>query len=148
MFSFGTALAAPIAILVARARARRRQRPLSRLASWIASMTGASIATVVVAGILFALAPAGTLARMDASADSARVERSAHPPAWVSRLRSMSGAPADPAIENVVRSRAAMHYFQLMGIIFVCVVFGSISGSLGWVGSQLLGYAFTKRASP
>ena len=146
IISLGTALAAPIAMLLVRARARRKGRAFSRLTSWVAAAAGSSVATAIAMGIIFAGKPAGTFARMEARDDSVRAEHLAHPPAWLSRLAPAAGTPFDPGTTSIMRSRWTHRYFQLLGASAICAAFGSLSGTLGWVATLLLGYAMRKPA--
>src|SRR5688572_24257222 len=145
----GTVLAAPIGVLVARALARRKNRPLSRGAAWLGAVIASFLAVPLVALGLLAMAPPGTVADIRAGMDSAQAhQKPAALPPWLERVTPPTTARQKAASEQLARSRPFTIIFGTIGIVMACSILGTIAGSIGWVASMLGTYAFTGRWLP
>jgi len=147
-FTVGTSLAAPLGVLVARAWARRKQRPLTGGASWIGAVTASSLAVVALFALLAGLVPPGSFRQSLNAVAAARTQPSAKPPGWLAKVFPEAADRPNPAVERILGSPLFLAYFSLLGAAIACLFLGSIAGTAGWVGTLLLGYALTGRGPP
>lgn len=147
VFTLGTSLAAPLGILVARRRAQRRARPLTRFGSWLGAAIASAIAMAVLILVLAAFLPRGTFQEIQRSTAEARARDTTRAPAWMTKTFPQS-ARADSTTQQVVNSTAFLVITGALGLGFACMFFGAIAGTAGWVGSVLLSYALTGVAPP
>jgi len=146
LFTLGTVLAAPLGVLVARALARRRSRALSRGAAWLGAVSASIVAVVLVFGGLMAAAPPETRDLMRAAVDSAQAQQQkpAKLPGWLERINPQA-AQQNAMADKLASSRGFVTFFGFIGLVMACSMLGTLSGSVGWVASMLLGYAFSGR---
>lgn len=145
MLTLGTALAAPCGVFVARRLARRKGHQLSPIASWVGASAASSIALTIIMGIGAMLLPPGTLGQIESESAAARAEPSARPPEWVTRVFPQATQRPDPVTERVINSRAFTLYFGLLGLAIAFLFLGTIAGTVGWIGFQLLVFALRGR---
>jgi hypothetical protein len=145
MLTVGTALAAPGGIFVAGGLARRKRQQLSPIASWVGASAASSIALVIMLGIGAMLLPPGTLGQIESATAAARAEPPPRPPEWIARVFPQTTQRPDPVTERVINSRAFTLYFGLLGVAMACLILGTIAGTVGWIGVQLLVFAFRGR---
>jgi hypothetical protein len=141
LFTLGTTLAAPVGIFVAGRLARRKGQPLSPVASWVGASTASSVAFVIVVGIGLMLLPPGTLREIRSASAATQAEAPPRPPEWVTRMFPQAAQRPDPVTERVMNSRIVTLYFGLVGAGVACLIWGTIAGSVGWLGVQLLVFA-------
>jgi hypothetical protein len=147
VFTLGTSLAAPLGIVVARRRAQRRARPLTRFGSWLGAAIASSIAMAVVLLVIFAFIPRSTFQEIQKGAAEARARDTTRTPAWMAKTFPQS-ARADSTTQQIVNSTAFVVIMGALGLGFACLFFGTIAGTVGWVGTVLVGYALTGVAPP
>ena len=148
-FTFGTVLAAPLGVLLARALARRRQRRLTRGAAWLGAVLASFIAVPVVFGGMLAMSPPGTIDTARAVIDSAQAQRKpARVPAWLERISPPQTQRQTAMTEKMAGSRAFIAIFSIIGLVMAASFLGTIAGSIGWVASMLFGYTITGRWLP
>src|SRR5512145_542261 len=80
LFTLGTALAAPIGVLVGEWRARRGGRSLTRSGSWWAAIIACTAAITCAFAISAALAPPGTFRRVQPAAATGPTPPVSQPP--------------------------------------------------------------------
>ncbi len=141
LLTFGTCLAAPVGIIAARRRARRRDRPFTRGASWLGAVVASSIAVALALLVVLALIPQATLRQMQRTVAEAR--DTARAPEWITRVLPHAAHP-DPTAQQLVKSPVFVVVSGVFGLGFASAFLGSIAGSAGWLGSVLLGYAFSR----
>lgn len=142
LVTFGASFAAPVGVFVALRRARRRERPLTRLVSWLSAVFASTIMLVLGLLVLAAFLPATAWQEMQQGAAEAQVARdTARSPAWMTKVFPLA-AQSDSVANKLANSSAAFVVGMVLGVVFVCVVFGAIGGSAGWLASVLLRYAF------
>jgi hypothetical protein len=142
LVTFGASLAAPVGVFVALRRARRRERPFTRLVSWLSAVLASIIMLVLGLLVLAAVLPESAWQEMQKGAPEAQVARdTVRSPAWMTKLFPRT-AQADSVANKLANSSGAFVVGMVLGVVFVCVVFGAIGGSAGWLASVLLRYAF------
>lgn len=142
LFTFGTCLAAPLGMIAARRRARRRNRPFTRGGSWLGAAVASSIAVALALLVVVALSPRSMLREIQRSV--AASPDTVPAPDWLTRVFPQAARP-DPTTQQLVRSPVFVAFGSVVGLGFACAFFGSIAGSAGWLGAVLLGYAFARR---
>jgi hypothetical protein len=147
VFTLGTSLAAPLGMFVVRRRAQQRGRPLTRFGSWLGAAIASSIAVAVALLVVFAFIPRSMYQEIQKGAVEARARDTTRTPAWMTKTFPRS-ARADSTTQQIVNSTAFLVIGGALGLGFACLFFGAISGSVGWVGAVLLGYALTGVAPP
>lgn len=148
--TLGTSLAAPLGIMVARRRAQRRARPLTRFGSWFGSVIASAIAMAVVLLVIAAFIPRSMYREFQKGVLEARAldtTNTTRTPDWVTKALPQN-AQADSAAQQLVNSTAFVVITGAIGLVFTCMFFGTIAGTMGWVGSVLLGYALSGVAPP
>jgi hypothetical protein len=148
LFTLGTVLVAPLGVLVARALARRRKRELSRGAAWLGAVSASIVGVVLVFGGMIAVAPPETRDLLRAAVDSAQAQEQKQKPtelpAWLRRINPQA-AQQNAAADRLASSRGFVTFFGFVGVVMACSMLGTLSGSIGWLASMLLGYAITGR---
>jgi hypothetical protein len=76
---------------------------------------------------------------------AARAEPQARPPEWITRVFPQATQRPDPVTERVINSRAFTLYFGLLGLAIAFLILGTIAGTVGWIGVQLLVFALRGR---
>jgi hypothetical protein len=145
LFTLGTSLAAPFGVMAAASWARRRERPLTRIRSWLGAVTASSLAIICAFALAAARAPEGAFQQIQDAAARSEQAPTAQPPAWIARVFPQATRPPDPVTEGIVRSRAFTVYFGLMGAGIAVAILGTMVGSVGWAGTMLLARAFSRR---
>ena len=145
LFTLGTSLAAPIGILVAYRRARRRDRPLTPGIAWFT----AAIASIIAAGIvflaLFALMPGSARREFQRGMTEGQTARdTAATPAWLRKTFPQT-ARSDSAAKQIMKSPGFLVVTVALSLLFGSVFLGALGGSAGWAGSVLLCYAIWGR---
>jgi hypothetical protein len=144
LFTFGTSLAAPFGIFVARQLARRKGRPLTGLVSWLSSAAASSIAILLLLATVVAMMPPTTFQEIRDAVAAAQAEDTTALPDWMTRAFPPAARP-DPVTREVVHSPVFTAYFGALGLVIGCAFLGTIAGSAGWLGTFLLGYALRGR---
>ena len=146
LLTLGTVLAAPVGVLAARALARRRHRTLSRGAAWLGAVSASIIAVPLVFAGMLAIAPPGTADLLRAAVDSAQAQepKPADLPDWLTRMNPQA-AQQNAVADRLASSRGFTMFFGIIGGVMAVSMLGTLSGSIGWVASMLLGYAITGR---
>jgi hypothetical protein len=146
LFTLGTVLAAPVGVLIARALARRRKRELSRGAAWLGAVSASIVGVVLVFGGMMAVAPPETRDLLRAAVDSAQAQeqKPTELPEWLRRINPQA-AQQNAAADRLASSRGFVTFFGFVGLVMACSMLGTLSGSIGWLASMLLGYAITGR---
>ena len=143
-FTLGTVLVAPLGVLAARAVARRRQRPFTRVTAWVGALLISFIAVPVVFAGIFAMAPPGTVAAVRAAMDSAQAEQKpAEVPEWLRKMNPPAAEQQSAIAEKMLESTPFMMFSLIFGAVAMTALFGTIAGSIGWAASMLFGYAIT-----
>ena len=146
LFTLGTVLVAPLGVLVARALARRRKRELSRGAAWLGAVSASIVGVVLVFGGMIAVAPPETRDLLRSAVDSAQAQeqKPTELPEWLRRINPQA-AQQNAAADRLASSRGFVTFFGFVGLVMACSMLGTLSGSIGWLASMLLGYAITGR---
>src|SRR5712692_11878782 len=116
LFTLGTCLAAPLGIIAARRRARRRNRPFTRGGSWLGAAVASSIAIALVLLVVVALSPRSMLREIQKSVVASQDTVPA--PDWLTRVFPQAARP-DPTTQQLVKSP-----------VFVALGAWSVSASL------------------
>jgi ABC-type dipeptide/oligopeptide/nickel transport system permease component len=104
LFTLGAGLGAPIGIIVARRRARRRDRPFTRAASWFAAVMASIITAGLVLVVVFALAPTSPLREFQNGAIKAQAAQdTATTPAWLRKAFPQT-ARSDSAAKEIMKN--------------------------------------------
>jgi len=141
LFTLGTSLAAPIGILVAHRRARRKDRALTAGVAWFTAAIASIIAAAIVFLALFALMPGNPFQEIQRGMTEAQTARdTAATPAWLRKAFPQS-ARSDSAAKEIMKSPGFLVVTVALSLLFACVFLGALGGSAGWVGSVLLCYA-------
>ena len=141
LVTFGASLAAPIGVFVALRRARRRERPLTRMVSWLSAVFASIIMLALGLLALAAFLPATAWQEMKKGATEAQVAQdTVRSPAWMTKVFPRT-AQSDSVANKLANSSGALVVGMVLGVVFMCVVFGAIGGSMGWVATVLLRYA-------
>ena len=147
LFTLGAALAAPVGIYVARRRARRKNRPLTRGASWFNAVVASTVAVALGLLVLAAFMPRNTWQGIQKGMAEARAAPdTARSPAWMKKAFPQT-APSDSAAQELMKSPGFVMVTLALGVGFTCILLGAIAGTFGWLGAVLLGYAFWGRRS-
>jgi hypothetical protein len=145
-FTFGGALVAAIGIGVGSAIARERGRRLTRGSSWVAAVVAVGLVVVGFFGIQAARTDAGTIKRFRDAMDSSATHPTP-PPAWLERIAPGAAARASarrtPA--NATVQTAFGVWAIVVGTALVAAVIACFVGTVGWLATLPLGYAFTGR---
>lgn len=144
VFTAGTALAAPIGILVGRRLAARKGRPFTVFGSWVSAAVASSIAVLLAFALVVVLTPAAEWREMQDAVATAQAQDTTPLPEWMTRVFPQAAKP-DPVTQKVVGSPAFTIYFGIMGVVIASTFFGAIAGSAGWLGTFLLRYAWRGR---
>ena len=142
-FSLGSSLAAPFGIFVGRRLALRKGRPYTGWRSWFAAVAASSLALLLTLLIIISLIPKDEWQRIQQTLAVAQAEQPNRSPGWMSKTPK-----ADPVTEKVVQSQAFTIVFGVIGLGIGCILFGTISGTPGWIATLLLSYAIRGRRSP
>lgn len=142
LVTVGGALLAPLGIIVAWLIVRRRNRRLSRGASWIAAVAATAVALVALTTVLWTQLPADTLSQMQRAADSAQTHQPP-PPAWLERIAPGSTARAQVRQGSV--GKGAMIWFMVIGAGIGIGMLAGVVGTVGWLATLPLAYAITGR---
>jgi len=146
VLTLGTALAAPVGMLLVRRWAVRRNRYVTRVASWFGAALASSVAVALVCVVLISLLPRGTFREIRKTT----VESQAHPvvtlPRWYTRAFPQAAA-SDSLTHQLVRSPAFVIVSGTLGLVIASAFCGTIAGTMGWVASMLLSYAVSGRSA-
>ncbi|HUF28922.1 MAG TPA: hypothetical protein VMM18_18215 [Gemmatimonadaceae bacterium] len=153
VFTFGTALGAPLGMAIASGLRRRRGAHLTRLAGWIAGVTGAAAVALSYAVVALSLAPDGIMdsVREEAAAEQ---QRAREQPTRVERAlerfqqRNAATEAMERRAEAMVESDTFFWMVTMIGLAIASVMVGLVAGSIGWGASVLLMYAVRGRAPP
>ena len=141
LFTLGASLGAPVGIFVARRRARRRDRPLTRGASWFAAVVGSIIAAGLVFLLVGAFMPTDAVQQIEKGIAEGQAARdTARAPTWMTKAFPPT-ARSDSATMQLMNTPGFVRVTVVVALLFACVFLGAIAGSMGWLGSVLLGYA-------
>ncbi len=149
--SLGLALLAPVGMIVARSLARREKTPLTFFTSWLGAAFGVCAALIVVALVVIATLPSGTIASITKTADSVSTASNKQPPpAWIDRISPGASARARSSQSNANPRllRGFTIASTVFGIVFLYSLLAMVIGTAGWVPSLLLTYAFSGRWIP
>ena len=141
-FSAGAVLAAALGIWIAAIVGNARHRPLVRWTAWVVACSTAAAYLVLGAAVLVRRLPDGTIARAQATADSAAAAQPQ--PAWVERLGGKAARNAAPITANGPVAAWAM----VVGVVFAFSFMSAISGTCAWGVAMLLTFGFTGRWIP
>jgi hypothetical protein len=146
LLTAGGAFVAIVGMVVAYSIAKRRQRPLTRAASWVGAVGASGVAIFIVASLTFYLMPNGTVAAMKHSYDSTMaVSRSAPPPPWVERMApgSTARANARPFAAHPAIERGFTVWMGAMSGVMIWAMTSIFIGTAGWLCGLLLAFALT-----
>ena len=140
--SLGAIVAAPVGMWLVRRRARRRNRPVTR----IASLLGAVFACVVLATLVWSLflvaMPRPALQELQSAAAQSQNRRPVKLPDWYTKAFPQA-ARYDSASRAMVQSPTFVRLSLILGCVFLGVFFGALGGAFGWCGSTLIRLAWT-----
>jgi hypothetical protein len=144
LLSVGTALVALAGIGVIALVYRARRLPLTRRASWVASVATLVALYGAVLGVAMRELPADFSAQMQAAADSAQ---NAPPPPAVERMRRYF--PVNPAVERqnrrIMSSRAFSMWIMVMTIGTFVIGGALFIGTCSWLLALVGGFALRGR---
>ena len=148
--TLGMALAGPVGMAVAAAVVRRRRRPLTRGASWLAAAGAATLAIAAAFAYGASRMSPQTRAEIWHAADSAAaVSRQQPAPAWLDKMAPGASRSQSARIgAEVGGSRAMLVWGMVMGGVMTSALFGAFAGTLGWCGGVLLAFALRGRWLP
>jgi len=142
LLTLGASLAAPIGVFVAHRRARSRARPLTRTASWISAMIASTTMLVLGVLVLSVFIPPNTWREMQEGMAEAQAAQDTVPaPEWVKKAFPRT-AQSDSLSKQVTDSPEFFLVAFAVGVLFTCVFLGAVGGTVGWVASEFLRYAF------
>jgi len=142
LLTLGASLAAPIGVFVAHRRARRKARPLTRMASWISAMIASTTLLVLGLFVVAVFIPPSAWREMQKGIVEAQAAQDTVPaPEWVKKAFPRT-AQSDSLSKHLADSPGFFLVAFAVGVIFTCVFFGAVGGTVGWVASDLLRYAF------
>lgn len=141
--SCGAIVAAPVGLWLVRRRARRRELPLSRIASLVGSVL-VSMVLAIALWSLFAIAvPKPTLQDIQ-SASQAQQRKPVKLPDWYTKAFPQASR-YDSASQAMVKSPGYFRTAFIVGAVFIGGFFGTIGGVFGWCASILLRWAWRGR---
>jgi hypothetical protein len=136
----GTALAAPLGMLLMRRRALRLNRPLSRVASLVGAVIASSVAALLLCIVFFAVVPRGTIDGMERQAATSQPQPTVRMPSWYGRVFPQA-ARADSATRQLARSREFVVVTFIFAAVMMSLFIGLVAGASGWTAAMLLVYA-------
>jgi hypothetical protein len=148
LLTLGASLAAPIGVFVAHRRARRSARPLTRTASWISAMIASTTLLVVGLFVVAVFIPPDAWREMQKGMAEAQAAQDTVPaPEWVKKTFPRT-AQSDSLSKQVAESPGFFLLAFAVGVLFTCLFFGAVGGTVGWVASEFLRYAFWGSTPP
>jgi len=142
LITFGASLAAPVGVFIALRRARRRGRPLTRIASWLSAVFASIIMLGLGSLVLVVLLPEKAWQEMQKGAAEAQVAQdTVRSPSWMTKAFPRT-AQSDSVANKLAHSSGFFVATLAVTLLFMCVLFGAIGGSAGWLAAVLLRYAF------
>ena len=149
--SLGLALLAPVGMIVARVIARREKTPLTFGTSWLGAAFGVCFALIIIALVMVARLPTGTIAKIGKTTDSlSAVSNKKPPPAWIDRVSpgATARARAGQTKQMATLTRGFTFGSMIFGGVMLYSLLSMLIGTAGWAPSLLLTYAFTGRWLP
>lgn len=145
--SFGAIVAAPVGLWLVRRRAERLGRPVSRIAALVGSAFASMALGILLWSLLFAMIPRPTTADLQSAAAEAQHRQTVKLPDWYLKAFPQA-ARYDSASRAMVQSPTFMRMMLVVSAVFAGGFFGTIGGTLGWCGTTLLGFAWSRRRGP
>jgi hypothetical protein len=137
----GGTVGALLGVAVAAIIASKQRRGLTRRASWLGAVIGSGVALACVGAMLFGALPRGSYAQIQRSVDSASA--TAKPPAWLERVAPGSGATVVKQPKPASGfARAFQLWASITGVVIALAFFAAIVGSLGWLVTLPLAFAW------
>ena len=138
LITVGTALFALIGIAVAASIMHRKGARLSVLSSWIGATSGVAIAFLLVTGGLLATAPAGTWTELRQGIDSAVAQSQQE------QSTKNPGAAAQIQTGSTI-GKAIVYWAAVVGTFFAIGFLASLIGSIAWIASLPVHFAYAGR---
>jgi hypothetical protein len=135
VFSLGSALFAPLGMLIVAKVQHSRGRALSVLGHWLAAVASVMILFSLLGTIGASVVPKAAFDKFRRDSDSLSAKQP--PPAWIERMAP--GTTKRIAESKRKESPRAQTLGMAFGAAFVVIFFGLVFGSLGWVGGALIG---------
>ncbi len=147
VFTAGMALAGVAGVGLFALIRRKRGRPMTRFASWIASSVGSAAGVVLIFGALIAASPGDFMKGVQAGMDSARTRRAERePPAWLEKIAPGTAQQMRKQEQRqTVGSQAVTVWAGVAGGLIGVAMVGAILGSLAWPVAALWSMAITGR---
>jgi hypothetical protein len=137
----GATVGAFLGVVVAAIIARRHRHGLTRRASWLGAVVGSAVALACLGALIFGRLPRGSYARIQRSADSASAN--SKPPAWLGRVAPGAGTTVikqpDPTTGF---GKAFQLWASITGVVIALAIFAAIVGSVGWLATLPLAFAW------
>ena len=140
--SLGAIVAAPVGMWLVRRRARRRNRPVTRIASLMGAVFASiALATVLWSRVLVAM-PRPTLQELQSAAAQSPNRKPVKLPDWYTKAFPQA-ARYDSASRAMVQSPTFVRLSLILGCVFLGVFFGAVGGAFAWCGSTLISLAWS-----
>jgi len=135
VISLGSALVAPLGMLVVAKVQRSRGRILSVLGHWLTAVGSVMILFALLGTVGASVIPKASFEKFRRESDSISAKQP--PPAWIER---MAPGTSQRIAEQKRKppSATAQNVGMAFGAAFVVILFGLIFGSIGWVGGALI----------
>lgn len=140
--SLGAIVAAPAGMWLVRRRARRRNRPVTRIASLMGAVVASIVLATVLWSLLFAAMPRPTLQELQSAAAQSQNRKPVKLPDWYTKAFPQA-ARYDSASRAMVQSPTFVRLSLILGCVFLGVFFGTVGGAFGWCGSTLIRLAWS-----
>src|SRR5919197_2958248 len=135
LFTAGTALAAPLGMLLMRRRAVLLNRPLSRIASLVGAMIASSVAAFVLGVVVFVVSPPGTFRAIAQQAAQSQARPSVKLPPWYTRIFPQA-ARNDSASRLSVRPPGFVRGALAFSGVIMALLLGVVAGAGGWSAAR------------
>jgi hypothetical protein len=135
VFSLGSALVAPLGMIIVTKIQHSRGRVLSVLGHWVAAVASVMVLFALLGTVGASVVPKAAFDKFRRQSDSLSAKQP--PPAWIERMAP--GTTKRIAESKRKESATVQTLGMAFGAAFVVIFFGLVFGSLGWVGGALIG---------
>lgn len=147
-FTLGVALVSLLGVAVVSRLRRRVGRSATPLEAWFGAVTAGILALALAFLIVEAAQPAGSFEKLaQEMRTQAKNAPPAEPPAWLRPMqpRTPANAAAEERAKRLAESTSFFSAMMAFTGVLVCLIFGSIGGTLGWAALSLLLYGVRGR---
>ncbi len=140
ILTVGTALAAPLGMLLMRRRAVRLHRQPTRVASFVGAVIASSAAALLLGAMFFVALPRGTIREIEQKAGQSQTPSTVNMPSWYTRMFPQA-ARTDSVTQQLVRSQGFVAVTFVLGAAIMALFIGMLGGASGWSAAMLIVYA-------